>query len=160
MTKTKDLTVNPQDLLSALAALDDAEQRQGLLETFTPGQLAKVFLQLRDDKATIETKAKELTAPYTETMDLITARFLADMNQTGETNKSGDGWRATRKQDVNCRMPDPEAFFKFLEETKRFDMLQKRLTKSAVQDYQKETGKIPPGVSIDPYVTVVFYNKA
>lgn len=149
-----------QGLLDILATLEDDEARAGYIELLPADQLAVFYLGLRDVKKQIEDHAKKLAEPMTTGMELIQQKFLADMNQSGETTKSGNGWRATKSIKTNCTMPDPQAFYAFLEQTGRYDMLQKRLSSSVVLDYQSEnSGALPPGVNANQFNTVTFYTK-
>jgi hypothetical protein len=53
----------------------------------------------------------------------------------------------------NCS--DWPSLWEFLAQSGRFDMLEKRISIKAVQEYYEQTGELPPGVNVNPELKVV-----
>lgn len=157
---TPDLIVDLSNQLYALCA-SGAEQWQidQLLGGMTTEQQALVAIYVRQKRLDIEQQMERAVAPLKGVQEQIEAAFLAAMNSSGETNRSGTGWRATITTRDNASMPDAGAFYNFLSQTGRFDMLQKRLSASVVREYFDETKQLPPGVQLSPTRVVTFYRK-
>ena len=123
-------------------------------------QQALLAMRARNRRLTLEKEFDQAIAPLKATYDRISEDFLGAMNRSGETSRSGTGWRATKSTTYNVSMPDPQAFYDFLRQSNRFDMMQRRLSSSVVKEYFDETQQLPPGVSMMPETKVTFYSKA
>lgn len=138
---------------------EDVTLPELFVQTLTTEQAAMLAIAARQKRLDMEKEFERMVAPLTATQELIERRFLAEMNATGETNKSGTGWRATKTTQQNASMPDAGAFYAWLAQSARYDMLQRRLSSSVVADYFKETGTLPPGLTLQPVNKVTFYRK-
>lgn len=149
------------DVLNALYKLytsgEDPTLADALIASCTTEQLALVAIAARNKRLEIEKQMAAMLAPLNTVYDAIQAKFLADMNATGETNKSGAGWRATMSTTYNASMPDAGAFYAWLANSGRYDMLQRRLSVKTIEDYFTETATLPPGVTLQPINKVTFY---
>lgn len=161
MTEAADTGMDPaiEMAIVGLSTCATEEEREEYLNNLTVDTRARLYLEMRAMKKAIEDRAKELADPYAVAMNTISTMFLAEMNQSGESNKAGDGWRVTKSRRTNCSVGDYDALSKFIIANNRLDMMQSRLSSTRVNEYIDETGQIPPGVNVGEHFVVTFYNK-
>lgn len=147
------------NLYTLLQSGENEAIAQIALDTLTTEQAALVAIAARQRRLELEKEAEAIILPMKAVQELVERRFLSEMNATGETNKSGAGWRATKTTQFNATMPDAAAFYTWLVTSQRYDMLQRRLSSSVVQDFFANTGTLPPGIDMQPVNKVTFYRK-
>lgn len=149
--------------LDGLYSLIAGGADQNLIDVWVAGltteQAALVAIAARQKRLEMEKQMETMLAPLARITGIMEQRFLTEMNASGETNRSGAGWRATKTVQHNATLPDAGAFYEFLKQTARYDMLQRRLSSTVIKDYFDETGTLPPGVSMTPTNRVTFYRK-
>lgn len=146
-----------------LYALYNDGADQPLIDTYiasmTSEQRALVAIHVRDERLRLEKESEKLLAPLKQIQEDLGATFLSEMNQSGETTMRGAGWRVTLSTSYNAAMPDTGAFYDFLSKTHRFDMLQRRLSSTAVKEYYDENQSLPAGVTLHAVNKATFYRK-
>lgn len=116
----------------------------------TTANLEKYVAQgiaLRDKIKQIQERHKTELAPYLETQEQLKNALLSHLNQVGaDSIRTGAGtfFRAER---VSASLADPDAFMKYVTRTGKFDLLDRKANKTAVEAYMEEHGVPPPGVS-------------
>lgn len=114
----------------------------------------RAYRQLRD--AVDELKAKHALElkPYQERMAKLELVSLAYLNSSGANSiKTGDG-TAYLAERVSVSVADAEEFEAFAADNP--DLREVRASKSAVSQYVKEHGQVPPGIKISREATVNF----
>ena len=102
------------------------------------------YYQLRAQRLNLEKEVKERKRTEKAYMEHIVAQLRAIKME----NVGGLKANASIKE---VEMPTPKdwpAIWEYIKENNAFDLLQKRLSSKAVNDWMAETGEIPPGVTL------------
>lgn len=105
------------------------------------------YLKLRELKKEKEEAHKREVAPISEMMGKLEMLFLQRMNEAGLESlptKHGTPYKSKR---TSATVADWEAVYSFIREHELDNMLERRVNKSAVQQYVEEHGDLPPGVN-------------
>lgn len=110
--------------------------------------LVKQFIDLRDLKAQYDSAHKEQMRKITDKMDEIEAQILAHLDEIGgESIKTAAG-TAYKQRRTNASVADWDAFLPFVIENELWNMLERRVSKAAVEEYRQENeDALPPGVN-------------
>lgn len=108
----------------------------------------KAHANINEKRAELSKAFKAKDAELKKSLDLIEVAFLKMMNETGSDQLKVKGVGVcTRSQRVwpNCK--DWRALYEHVLENGNFDLLQKRLSSTAVKEYmESHDGDTPPGV--------------
>jgi hypothetical protein len=110
-------------------------------------ELTKKYLQLRELKSKYDKEHKEKTAKIKETMAKIEAVFLQHFTETGQDSaptKYGTPYTQLRE---SFTVADRDSYLNFVIENEAWEMLENRVSKTAIQEYKKEHGELPPGIN-------------
>src|SRR5579863_1345504 len=109
----------------------------------------------------IEAKTKELDEahakslePLTKIKALLQGYFEQFLTTTGQQTAVTPGGTIHWNHRVTASLEDPAAFMDFVIAEKRFDMLDRRANATAVKDYAKQMGTLPPGAKLNSIRTV------
>jgi hypothetical protein len=129
---------------------NEAPQLDPRLLKLNVTQLISLFTQVRDKKSEVKSEFEEKYAGLTQVQDQIRAIMLKKMEEVGSTQLKGEGGVgiAFRQLVRKFSASDWPATWAYIQETGRFDMLQKRLAEGALKEFMEETGTLPPGVSV------------
>lgn len=114
--------------------------------SFTTEELVSKYVELRDAKDAIAAKAKVDAEPITAAMDTIGSVLLDMMNKSGETSKKTVAGTAFIKLIEFIGVENWDETMKFIDEKNMQHMLKRDVNKTAVLEYMKETGTVPPGL--------------
>lgn len=120
----------------------------------TTAQLVEKFILLRDKKAEIEKRHKTELAPFNLIMGQFEAFMLDDLNQIGgESLKTEHGtiYKSTR---TSATVKDWPATFEYIRSNDLWDMLEHRVSKTAVLADIEEKGAPVPGVNVTQDITL------
>ncbi len=133
-------------------------------ETATPptqsagiiGQLVEGYIKLRDRKAEIKAKHEAELAPINAMMDKIETHLLAQMQEQGVTSyKTGLGTAYTSTT-TKASVADWDSVKQFsLALDDPFLLMERRVNKTAVDEYVAAHNDLPPGIN---YTTAVAVN--
>lgn len=118
----------------------------------TLDKAVRKYLELRTEAETIEKSVKAQVAAIKEKMGRLEAWITekADAEGLGNVKIAGVGtamWTVHYSATVASR----DAFFDFVRENNAFDMLENRVSKTAVRAYIDAHGEVPPGVNFGSY---------
>ncbi len=113
------------------------------------------YIKLRDARDEIKKRhSKELT-PLSGKMKTMEAWLLNELNKAGldSFNKNGVGtaFKSTR---TSAKVADWEVSLDYIKENDLWHMLEKRISKMAVEEFIEANGEAPPGIAITREVTV------
>lgn len=113
------------------------------------GDLTRKYIKLRDMKTALSQKQKEEMRKITEPMEKIEAIFLKWFAETGqESSRTPFGTPYTKlREKIKCR--DREQFLQYIRDEEAWDMLDARPLQSALLEYMKEHGELPPGLDYE-----------
>lgn len=107
------------------------------------------YLQLRAHKEATVAKHKLELAPITEQMNKCMAYVQQQLQKDGLQSFKSQSGIAFLQRDTSVTSADWDATLAWILEAKdRHVFLEKRVSKSVVQDYIESTGEAPPGVRV------------
>jgi hypothetical protein len=110
-------------------------------------ELAEKYIILRDKKSQLKADYEGKVAELQSVMDKIEAVLLKTFEESGiESVKTsaGTAYRSTRTQ---ASVADWDAFFGFVKENESWEMLERRCSKAAVEQYRAANDDLPPGLN-------------
>jgi hypothetical protein len=111
------------------------------------GSLLKIFIGLRDRRAARKADYQLDDVNDREKQDKIEIEFLKRFNERGIDNVSSRGvGTAYRSVRASAKVSDWDSLLNFIKEEGAWEMLERRVSKVAVEQYKAETKDLPPGV--------------
>lgn len=117
-------------------------------------ELVEKYIMLRDKKAAIMNAAKEKCAAIEAALTVAENTIMALLNEHGLDSlgcASGTAYRTTR---TSATVADWDATLQWIKDNDAFHMLERRVAKTAVEEYVKAEGDLPPGVNWKQDVTI------
>lgn len=105
------------------------------------------YVKLRDAKAKIVNEAKEKTAKIDEVLKKLEAFLLTHFQETGAEavrTKAGTAYKSVK---TSATVADWDQVLAFIRENEMWQMLERRVSKDAVQQFVEEHNDLPPGVN-------------
>ena len=110
-------------------------------------ELAEKYIALRDRKAQLKAEFEGKVAELQAVMDKIEAVLLKTFDDAGiESVKTaaGTAYRSIRTQ---ASVADWDAFLGFVKQNDAWEMLERRCSKSAVEQFKAANEDLPPGLN-------------
>jgi hypothetical protein len=110
-------------------------------------ELVNKYIELRDAKAKVKAAADAKIAKLDSVLDKIEAALLAEFQESGIESmrtKAGTAYKQTR---TSAGVADWEAVLRFIQDNDMWHMLEKRVSKSAVEQFKDANGDLPPGLN-------------
>lgn len=117
-------------------------------------ELVGKYIQLRDKKAEMDAEHKARVAKVVEALDKIESVLLKEFQASGMDSVKTSAGTAYTQTRMSATVADWDIALKFIRDHDAYDMLEKRVAKSAVENYIEETGTPPPGVNIRQEIVV------
>lgn len=102
---------------------------------------------LRDKIKEIKARHKTELAPYLETQEKLNSVLLAHLNAVGADSVRTAAGTFYKAEVVSVSLADPDAFMKYVIANGKFDLLDRKANKTAVEVFIEEYGSPPPGAS-------------
>jgi len=122
--------------------------------------LLKLFIHLRDRRAKRKADYAMDDAGDKDKQDKIEVEFLKRFNDRGIDNVStkgiGTAYRTTR---TSATVGDWEELFDYIKDKEAWEMLERRVNKTAVEQYRSVHDDLPPGVNWSETQVVNFRRK-
>lgn len=109
--------------------------------------LVSKYIELRDKKLELKHKYEYQAAQIEEVLTKIEAKLLEAFDTHGMDSvktEFGTAYASTRS---TASVADPETFMNFVIGNQEWSLLEKRVAKSAVEQYKDANGDLPPGVN-------------
>lgn len=120
----------------------------------TVDQVIEGYMKLRLKKEAAEAKVKAELATISQQMDKLEAWLQQQAEAQGVTSfKTPHGTAFLQTVDF-ANVADWDATLKFIRDNEAFDMLERRVSKSAVRAYIDETKQVPPGINYGTRINV------
>jgi hypothetical protein len=111
-------------------------------------QVIAKYIELRDRKAQLKAEYEAKVAPVQEAMDKAEAFILQKMEETGVTSFKTDVGTAYVTTRTSASLADWDLFREFLaQQEDPFVFLDRRVNKTAIEEYTKDKQDLPPGVN-------------
>lgn len=111
----------------------------------------QAYVDTRNKIAAIDRRAKEEAKPLKEHLAMLEAWVTQQADKQGLKNvptPHGTGYWSTHSK---CSVASPDDFFEYVKENERWDLIEKRASKTAVAAEVKSTGEPPPGVNFSQH---------
>lgn len=117
------------------------------------------YLKLREKRAALKKAFTEEDDKLKAQSDKLRAFLMDHMDKNGATQLASDSGTAYKKRIFKPRCTGWVDLWDWLAENRRFDMLEKRLSAKAIEEYAEETDDLPPGVTAEVEYDVVIRRK-
>lgn len=115
--------------------------------SLTVEQVVGTYMKLRRKKEALENQVKEDLADIKAKMTKLESWLMQKADEDGVTSfKTAAGTAFVTTTDF-ANVADWDAVLNFIRENEAFDMLEKRVSKSAVKAHMDEMGEVPPGIT-------------
>jgi len=112
------------------------------------------YVQLRDKKAQMKAAYEASVADITTGMNRLETAILATLNEQGaESFRTAHG-TAYKSTSTSATVADWDSLLGFVRENDRWDMLEKRVSKTAVDQFRAANDDLPPGINYRESVSV------
>lgn len=117
------------------------------LKSKAADELVGAYISLRQQKAELEAKHKEEMSPLNEALDAIETEVHSRLNAMGISSIKTQYGTAYTKTVRSVKVVDKTAFMDYVQNNARFDLLDVRASKTAVEDFIAQTEELPPGIT-------------
>ena len=112
-------------------------------------ELVELYVKARERERQLTRSYKEKKEHLDKILMEIQSRLLAKMNELGLSGVKTEHGTVTRMEKVQPVVVDWEAFWKYVLDAKRPDLLQKRVAARAVLEEMEEAGTALPGIKLN-----------
>jgi hypothetical protein len=112
------------------------------------------YVQIRDKKAEMKKAFEASVAPLTEAMDRLENAVLKALNDQGVESVRTKAGTAYKSTSTSATVADWEQVLPWIKENDRWDMLEKRVNKTAVEQFRTDNDDLPPGINWREAITV------
>ena len=119
----------------------------------TVNQVLAAYLQLRAKKEETVKRHKEELAPINDQMQKCLLWVQQQMQAQGLTNFKGPDGIAFLQTDTTISVQDWDATFEWIKANEAWSVLEKRVSKSVVQDFIEAHNEVPPGLKVTSETT-------
>ena len=120
----------------------------------TTDKVIATYLKLRGQKEAIESEAKEKVADIKANLLKLEAWLKDKMDADGETSKKTAFGTAFITTTDFAQVGDWDAVLNFIKNNEAWDMLEKRVSKTAVRGYIEHNKAVPDGVNYGTRIDV------
>lgn len=114
--------------------------------TVTVDAVIKKYMKLREKKALVEATIKEELDKIKADMTKLEAFLKAKLDADGLTSFKTEYGTAFLTTTDFANVENWDAVLRFIREEEAFDMLEKRVSKTAVRGYIEANKEVPPGI--------------
>jgi len=112
------------------------------------------YIALRDKKEAVEKQHKAELAPINEQIEKLGAWLQKQLLDQQLENFRGAAGTAFLQSTTSCRVQDFDAFLEWVKQNGAWAFLEKRASKTVVQDYIESYKEVPPGLEVQQAVEV------
>lgn len=114
--------------------------------TVTIDAVIKKYMKLRSQKEAVEAEIKERVDKIKADMAKLEAFLQAKMDADGLTSFKSEHGTAFLTTTDFANVDNWDAVLQFIREEEAYDMLEKRVSKTAVRGYIEANKEVPPGI--------------
>ena len=115
--------------------------------SFTVEQVVGTYMKLRRKKEALEAETKAGLDEIKAKMGKLEAWLMQKADDEGVTSFKTDSGTAFVTTTDFANVADWDAVLTFIKDNEAFDMLEKRVSKTAVRGYMDANGSVPPGIT-------------
>lgn len=118
-------------------------------------QVIAAVVAVRDQIDALKKDHKEQLAPLNDKMSKLEAYLQMEINKLGVTSFAAKGVGTAFLQNVvSVTTEDWDATLSWIKDNNLWEFLEKRVSKTVVQEYIESQGQVPPGVNVRTEVEV------
>ena len=117
-------------------------------------EIVQKYIELRDLKAQMKAEYENRVAPIQAALDKAEAHLLGQMQTLGVSSVKTGAGTAYTSQRTSATVADWDSVLPFVREGGLWHLLEKRVNKTAVDEYVAQHGGLPPGVNYRTEITV------
>jgi hypothetical protein len=107
------------------------------------------YIALRDEIARINKEAKTKVESLKQKQEIVEQYITAEADTLGVESFRTEHGTAFFQTTTQAAVGDWDTFFEFVEDSGNTQLLKRAASKTAVDEYVRETGSVPPGISYD-----------
>jgi hypothetical protein len=115
--------------------------------SFTVEHVVGTYMKLRRKKEALEAETKADLDEIKVKMGKLEAWLMQKADDEGVTSFKTDSGTAFVTTTDFANVADWDAVLTFIKDNEAFDMLEKRVSKTAVRGYMDANGSVPPGIT-------------
>ena len=112
------------------------------IEEQTLGEMIDTLFGIREEKAEVNEKLKEINAKYKD----LETEILEFMQENDLQGAKGEKASATVNLGFYPNINDPEQFFTWAVTNNRIDMLRRQANSAPIKEMLDQENKLPPGI--------------
>ena len=112
------------------------------------------YLQLRDERNALREKHSQEMAPFNAKLAELEAAFLKYLDHVGAKHVATDIGTVYKTERASVTVADWSLCLGHIMKNQLWHLLEKRVSKSAVEEYLTDTDELPPGVNMTRELTV------
>jgi hypothetical protein len=110
-------------------------------------ELVQAYIDLRNKKSQLKAQYEAKVAKYERTQDLIEASMLQKFEQMGVDSVKTPMGTAYAQTRASASVGDWDTFIGFVKEHDAYEMIERRVSKAAIEQYKAVHADLPPGVN-------------
>lgn len=116
----------------------------------------RAYMKLRNQKAEMKAAYEASVASIDSKMEKLEAYLHAQMLADGVTSYKSEHGTAYLSTTDTATVSDWEAVVEYIKSNDAYDMLERRVSKTAVRAYMERDGQVPPGITFGQRQSVNF----
>jgi hypothetical protein len=105
------------------------------------------YIELRDKKAELAAAYKKKVAGLDSALDQLEVILLEKLNEIGMDSAKGATGTVYKSKRTSATVADWDYVLDHIQKNELWNMLEKRVSKQAVEQYVEEHGELPPGIN-------------
>lgn len=105
------------------------------------------YIELRDKKAELSAAYKKKVAGLDAALDQLEVILLEKLNEIGMDSAKGSTGTVYKSKRTSATVADWDYVLDHIQKNELWNMLEKRVSKQAVEQYVEEHGDLPPGIN-------------
>lgn len=105
------------------------------------------YIELRDKKAELSAAYKKKIAGLDAALDQLEVILLEKLNEIGMDSAKGSTGTVYKSKRTSATVADWDYVLDHIQKNELWNMLEKRVSKQAVEQYVEEHGDLPPGIN-------------
>jgi len=118
------------------------------------GEIVAKYIKARDVRDKLNNEHKARVAPLNAAMEKMEGVLLAHFNASGMDSAGCPAGTAYRSTKTSATVEDFDAFLGFVQEHEAWHMLEKRASKTAVEEYVASAKDLPPGIKYSSIASI------
>lgn len=117
-------------------------------------KLIETYVALRDKKAQMKAEYEASVAPIQQALDRAEAELLRAMQEQGTTALKTPFGTAYQSKRTSATVADWDQLLSYVQQNSLWTMLERRVNKTAVDEFVEANNDLPPGVNYRTELTV------